>query len=236
MKKFFALLPLLAITSFLYAQGFTGALRTEYKDDNGRQNNTEIFIKGDKCYIRKISGGAKYSAYILDITNHTLTCLNEKDNKTAVVFDVDKVLPLYEKNAYLPGYKVHNTQAYRNTGATEKVGELTSTIKKAITDSFSYEIKSADIKVNVQRLIPVLRLAGFWGLAEDGNNAILQGKVMNRKSSKTSTVSMTPVKMEPDTKLFDVPKDYQVVDINKFMADQAHNAKMGDFVRGFVGI
>ncbi len=236
MKKLIALLPLLIVSAVMFAQSFTGALRTEYKDENGRQNNAEIFIKGDKCYIRKISGGAKYAAYILDITNHSLTCLNDQGNKTAVVFDIDKVLPIYEKNAYLPGYKVHNTQAYRNTGATEKIGDQTASIKKAITDSFSYEIKTADLKINVQRLIPVLRLAGFWGPAEDGSNAILQGKVMNRKTSKTSTLAMTPVKMEPDTKLFDVSKDYQVVDINKFMADQAHNAKMGDFVRGFVGI
>ena len=236
MKKLFAFLPLIFFVSVMFAQGYTGMLRTEYKDENGRQNNAEIFIKGDKCYIRKVSGGAKYAAYVLDITNHSLTCLNTQGNKTAVVFDIDKVLPLYEKNGYLPGYKVHNTQTYRNTGATEKIGDQTVNIKKAIADSLSYEIKTADLKVNMQRLIPVLRLGGFWCQAEDGNNAILQGKITNRKSGKTSSLSMTPVKMGPDAKLFDVPKDYQVVDINKFMADQAHNAKMGDFVRGFVGI
>ncbi|MBS1625067.1 MAG: hypothetical protein JST83_13660 [Bacteroidetes bacterium] len=236
MKKILAFTPLLLTLSIAFAQGYTGALRTEYKDENGRQNNTEVFIKDNKYYIRKISGGAKYSGYILDVTNHSLTCLNDQGNKTAVIFDIDKVLPLYEKNNYLPGYKVHNTQAYRNTGATEKIGEQTAAVKKAIADSFSYEIMTADLHINMQRLIPVLRLAGFWGSAEDGNNAILKGKVTNRKTSRTSTMAMTPVKIEPDTRLFDVPKEYQVVDINKFMADQAHNAKMADFVRGFVGI
>ncbi len=236
MKKLFALLPLMFALSVAFAQDFSGALRTEYKDENGRQNNADVLIKGNKYYIRKVSGGAKYSAYILDITNHSLTCLNDQGNKTAVIFDIDKVLPLYEKNNYLPGFKVHDSQAYHTTGVTEKIGEQTAAVKKAISDSLSYEIKTSDLKINMQRLIPVLRLAGFWNSAEDGNNAILKGKVTNRKTSKISTLAMNPIKMEPDTKVFDVPKDYQVVDINKFMADQAHNAKMADFVRGFVGI
>lgn len=236
MKKFLALLPLIAITMILQAQDYTGALRTEYKDENGRQNNAEIFVKGGKCYIRKVTGGARYAAYILDLTNHSLSCLNDQGNKTAVVFDIDKVLPLYEKNGYVPGYKVHNTQAYHNTGATEKIGDQTTTVKKATSDSFFYEIKTADIKINMQRLIPVLRLAGFWGQAEDGNNVILQSKVTNRKTAKISSTTMVAIKMDPESKLFEVSKEYQIVDINKFMADQSHNAKMADFVRGFVGI
>lgn len=236
MKKLLAVLSLIVLTCSIYAQSFTGALRTEYRDEAGRQHVADVLVKDNKYYIRKVSGGAKYNAYILDVTNHSLSCLNEQGNKTVVVFDIDKVLPLYEKNDYLPGYKVHHTQAYRNTGATEKIGDQTATVKKATTDSLSYEIKTADLKINMQHLLPVLRLAGFWGTAEDGNNVILQGKVTNRKTSKTSTLSMTPVKMQPEAKLFEVPKDYQVVDINKFMADQAHNAKMADFVRGFVGI
>ncbi|MCW3127627.1 MAG: hypothetical protein JWO03_3285 [Bacteroidetes bacterium] len=236
MKKYFAFLFAAAMCVFANAQGYEGALRIEYKDSTGKANNADIFIKGDKYYIKRAGGGSeKYTAYILDLKTGNLTCINDLNPKSAVIFNRDKVLGIYEKSKFKPGYKMHETQPYKASPATKKIGDINATPKKAASESTLYEISTADIKVNFHALIPVLRIAGFWNDIEDGSNAILEGKTTNRKTNKVSTITVTPTKMKPEDKLFEVPKGYQQVDLNRFIAEQAQSPKLADLVRGLAG-
>lgn len=237
MKNFFAAIVAFVIFSFAHAQTFEGAMRIEYKDESGKVNSANVIVKGDKYCIKRVAGGSeRYNSYILDATAHSLTCINDRNPKSAVVFNTDKVLAIYEKNKFKPGYKVHDSQAYKPTGTNKKIGEITAAQKRANADTMAYEVWSADIKVDFKSLIPVLRLAGFWSALEDGQNAILEGKVMNRKTAKSSTITVTPSKLKADDKLFTLTRDYQVVDLNKFIAEQAQSPKLAELVRGLVGL
>jgi hypothetical protein len=237
MKNLFAAILASAIFSFAHAQSFEGALRIEYKDEAGKVNNADVIVKGDKYCIKRAAGGSdKYSSYILDAKAHSLTCINDRNPKSAVIFNTDKVLAIYEKNGFKPGYKIHESQPYKPTGTTKKIGDNTAAQKRANADTIAYDVWSADIKVDFKSLIPVLRLAGFWNKLEDGQNAILEGKITNRKTAKSSSVSITPNKIKADDKLFTLSRDYQVVDINKFLAEQAQSSKLAELVRGLVGL
>ena len=236
MKRFIAILSATMIYMAAYAQSFEGVLKVDYKDESGKINSAEVFIKGDKYYIRRTSGGSeKYGAYLLDVKTHSLTCLNERKPKTALTFDTDKVLAIYEKSKLKPGYKVHESQSYRPISSTKQIGEITATQKKAALDTMAFEIWTTDIKVDFHTLIPVLRISGFWNKTEDGTNAILEGKTTNIRTSKTTTVDIAITKMKVGDKLFELSKDYQVVDLNRFISEQSSSPKIGDLVKGFAG-
>jgi hypothetical protein len=237
MRKFFSVLVALMICSFSSsAESFEGVLRVEYKDEAGKTNTAEVFVKGDKYYIKKIVGGCeKYSAYILDLKANSLSCLNDRNPKTATSFNPDKVLGLYEKGNLKPGYKTHESQPYVQASATKSIGEIAVSQRRVSLDTMTYEIWTGALKIDYHSLIPVLRIAGFWNKEEDGTNAILEGKTTNKITNKTTTVSVTPSKMTVSEKLFEVPKDYQVVDLNKFISDQSSSPKIGQLVKAFAG-
>ena len=236
MMKFFNLLSAMILYSLANAQAFEGVLKIDYKDESGKPNSAEVFVKGDKYYIRKTNGGCeKYGAYLLDTKTHSLTCLNERKPKTALEFNTDKVLTIYEKSKLKLGYKMHESQTYQAISSTKQIGEITASQKKAALDTMAFEIWTADIKVDFHMLIPVLRIAGFWNKTEDGSNAILEAKTTNIRTTKTTTINVTATKMKVGEKLFEVPKDFQVVDLNRFISEQASSPKIGDLVNGFAG-
>ena len=236
MKKYFAIFIAALVCSLAHGESYEGVLKIEYKDESGKSNSAEIFIKGDKYFIKKVAGGCeKYSAYLLDAKTHNLSCMSDHTPKTAVVFNTDKVLALYEKNRFKPGYKMHESQAYKPISSTKQISEITVSQKKAALDTMAFEAWTAEIKVDFHTLIPVLRIAEFWNKLEDGSNAILEGKTTNIRTTKTSTVSITLTKMQISDKLFEVPKEFQVVDLNKFIIEQASSPKLGDLVRAFAG-
>jgi len=132
MKKYLSLLFISLVCLITHAASFEGVLKIDYKDEAGKVNSAEVFIKGDKYFIKKVTSGCeKYSAYILDVKTHGLTCIDDHKPKTAVTFNADKVLAIYEKNKFKSGYKIHQSQPYKATSATKPIGEYTANQKKS---------------------------------------------------------------------------------------------------------
>ena len=205
-------------TLFLGAQGFEGTLKIEYKDESGGVNKADIMVKGDSFFInREIGGNDKYDSYILDAQHHNLICMSFHTPKTAVAFDIEKVLTLYEKNKLKEGFKMHYTIPYKTTDVVRPISDVNATEKKGSDTKANYEIWVAAVKINYGALLPVLRIAGFWNELEDGNNVILEGNVQNTKMSKHSIVNVILSKSKVNSSSFSVPKDFQTVDLNKFM-------------------
>ena len=238
MKKqsfFFIVLTLLGILS-LRAQGFEGTMKVEFKDENGGVSKADIMVKGDSFFINKeIGGNDKYDSYVLDAQHHSLTCMSFHNPKTAVVFDIDKVLTIYEKNKLKEGFKIHYAIPYKTTDVVRPISEVNATEKMASDPKANYEIWTAAVKINYAVLLPVLRVAGFWNELEDGNNAILEGNVQNTKVSKHSTITVTLTKGKIPASSFSIPKDFQTVDLNKFINEQAANPKLPSLVKAFAG-
>jgi len=89
--------------------------------------------------------------------------------------------------------------------------------------------------VNFGELIPVLRMVGFWGDAEDSSNVILESKTVNLKTKKSTSVAVLPIKKKVDNSLFVIPQDYQQVDLDKFLVNEYKSPRYGDLVKAFTG-
>lgn len=227
---------LMLIFGHSYAQSFEGILQIDYRSETGSRNAVDVYVKGDKFYIKKVFGGCdRYEAYIYDTKTHMLSCLSQQSPKTALTLDIDKVLDIYETKKLKPQYRIHTYQSYTSSGATKKLENQPVVQKKATDTAGSYEIWTCDLKINYNLLLPLLRVIGFWGDTEDGNNVILECKMINKKTSKTSTCNVAPVKTKVDDHLFKIPADYQEVDLDKFLVNEKKSPRFGDLVKAFTG-
>jgi len=218
------------------AQTFEGILQIDYRNASGSRNAADVYVKGDRFYIKKVYGGCeRYDSYIYDIGTHTLTCLSPQSPKTALSLDIDHVLDIYEAKHLKPSFKTHISHPYEPTSSAKKIAGINCSQKKSVDQDTTYEIWTTDLKLNYRNLIPVLRVTGFWGDAEDGNNTILEGKMTIRNSSKTSTVNvnLVPTKVEDD--LFIIPQNYQQVDLDKFLINEYKSPRFGELVKAFTG-
>ena len=230
----FALFSIICIYS--RAQSFEGILQIDFRNESGTKNAVDVYVKGDKFYIKKVFGGCdRYDSYILDTKNSMLSCLSPQSPKTALSLDIEKVLNIYEKKELKPAFKMHISHPFTSSNASKKISDINVVQKKASDQDVSYEIWCADMKINFSALIPVLRVTGFWGDEEDGNNVILESKTTNKKTSKVSTVNVTVARVKVEDKLFKIPQAYQQVDLDKFLVNEYRSPRFGDLVKAFTG-
>ena len=236
MRNLFLIFLLAFISTQIQAQSFEGLLQIDYHNEAGGRNAVDVYVKGDKFYIKKVYGGCdRYDAYIYDTKTHMLSCLSPVSPKTALSLDIDKVLDIYEKKQLKPSYKIHMSHAYTASASSKKISNFNAVQKKASDADATYEIWTTDLRINYSALIPLLRVIGFWGDAEDGNNTILESKTVNRKTSKISTVTVTPAKTKVEDNMFKIPQDYQQVDLDKFLVNEYKSPRFGDLVKAFTG-
>ena len=81
----------------------------------------------------------------------------------------------------------------------------------------------------------MLRVTGFWGDAEDGNNTILEAKITIKNTSKGSTINVTPIPIKVGDDLFVIPQDYQQVNLDKFLVNEYKSPRFGELVKAFTG-
>ena len=236
MRKLIYTFFLIVICPYTYGQSFEGLLQIDYRSESGNRNAVDVYVKGDKFFIKKVFGGCdRYESYIYDTKTHMLSCLSPQSPKTALSLDIDKILDIFETKKLKPGFNIHIPNAYGTSGMAKKIENLNAIQKKANDSSASYEIWISDLKINYNALIPLLRLIGFWGNAEDGNNVILEAKTINKKTSKTTTTNVNPQKTKVEDNLFKIPKDYQEVDLDKFLVNEYKSPRFGDLVKAFTG-
>lgn len=227
---------LMLICAFTYAQSFEGILQIDYRSESGAKNAVDVYVKGDKFYIKKVFGGCgRYESYIYDTHTRILSCLSTQAPKTALSLDIDKVLGIYEAKQLRPGFKIHISQPYATSSKSKKIADIKVIQKKAATQDTTYEIWAAQLDINYIDLIPVLRVIGFWGDVEDGNNTILESSTVNKKTAKFSTVNVIPVTTKIDKALFTIPQDYQLVDLDKFLVNEYKSPRFGELVKAFTG-
>ena len=237
-KLLFILVSVLMLygSSGLKAQGFEGTMKVEYTDEAGAVNKADIIVRGDSFFINKEIGGAeKYESYILDVQHHSLSCLSFQNPKTAIVLDIDKVLSIYEKNKLKDNFKIHYTAPYKATDVVRPIEGMNAVEKTATDTKWNYAIWTVNAKINYAVLLPVLRIAGFWNELENDNNVIVEGNVQNKQTSKFSKIKVTLTKGKMPIGSFVIPKDFQTVDLNKFIAEQSANPKLPSLVKAFVG-
>lgn len=217
-----------------YAQSFEGILQIDYRSESGTKNAVDVYVKGDKFYLKKLFGGCdRYDSYVYDTKTRMLICMSPQSPKTALHMDLDKVLDIYETKQLKPGYKIHMSQSYTATSQSKKISDNKVTQKKASDEAAGYEIWTADLHINYASLLPLLRVIGFWNGAEDGNNVILENKITNKKTSKTSSVNIVVVKSKIDDSMFKISSDYQQVDLDKFLVNEYKSPRFGDLVKAF---
>ena len=218
------------------AQTFEGILQINYKSLSGSRNAVDVYVKGDRFYIKKVYGGCdRYDSYIYDVGTHTLTCLSPQSPKTALSLDIDKVLDIFKTKHLKPAFKTHISHPYEPTSSTKKIAGINCIQKKAIDQDTTYEIWTTDLKLNYRSLIPMLRVTGFWGDAEDGNNTILEAKIAIKNTSKASTINVTPIPIKVGDDLFVIPQDYQQVNLDKFLVNEYKSPRFGELVKAFTG-
>ena len=236
MNKLLYTLFLILICSCTYGQSFEGILQIDYRNEAGTRNAVDVYVKGDKFYIRKVIGGCgRYDAYIYDTHTRMLCCMSPVSPKTALSLDIDKVLSIYEAKQLRPGYKTHISHPYTPSAKSKKIAEIKVIQKKASAQDTTYEIWTAQLDINYVDLIPVLRVIGFWGDAEDGNNTILESRTVNKKTSKSSTINVTPVTTKVEKGLFTIPQEYQQVDLDKFLINEYRSPRFAELVKAFTG-
>jgi hypothetical protein len=236
MRNFAGTLFLLLLCTLGYSQPFEGILQIDYRNPSGSRNAVDVYVKGDKFFIKRVFGGCdRYDAYIYDVKAHTLICLSPQSPRTALSMDIDKVLDIFETKQLKPGFQIHTSYVYTPTDASRKVENILTTQKKYSTQDTVSEIWIADMVVDYSALIPVLRITGFWGDTEDGDNVILESKTTTKKNPKGSTINVTPVKYKVDDKLFLIPQDYQQIDLDKFLVNEYKSPRYGDLVKAFTG-
>jgi uncharacterized ParB-like nuclease family protein len=236
MRKFLSIFLLIIVYTSGHAQSFEGILQIDYRNESGARNAIDVYVKGTKFYMRKVFGGCdRYNAYIFDTRTRILSCLSPQSPRTALSLDIDKVLSIYENKQLKPGYKIHVDHAYTVTSISKKIADISSVQKKAADQDATYEIWTADLKINFGDLIPILRVIGFWGDAEDDDNAILESKTVNKKTSKYSTINVTPVKSKVDDSVFIISDSYQFVDLDKFLVNEYKSPRFGELVKAFTG-
>lgn len=234
MTKLLYTLLLATIFSQAPAQAFEGVLQIDYRTETGSKNAVDVYVKGDHFFIKKVYGGCdRYDAYVYDTKNHTLVCMSPQSPRTALHMDIEKVLDIYETKQLKPGYKIHMSQPYAATSQTKKISDNKVIQKKAAGDNDNYEIWTSELNINYKALLPLLRVIGYWGETEDGNNVILESKATNKKTSKTSTVTVVVLKNKVDDNLFKVSADYQQVDLDKFLINEYKSPRFGDLVKAF---
>jgi hypothetical protein len=236
MRSLLSFLLLISLSCFSHAQSFEGLLQIDYRSESGSRNAVDVYVKGDKFFIRKVFGGCdRYDAYIYDTGTHTVSCFSPQPPKTALSVDIDKVLDIYETKQLKPNYKKHIAHSYTPSAASKKIENINAIQKKASDQNATYEIWTTDLKINYRALIPLLRVTGYWGDAEDGNNAILESKTINKKTAKVSTITVVPSKTKVDESMFKIPQIYQQVDLDKFLVNESKSPRFDDLVRAFTG-
>jgi hypothetical protein len=236
MSKHICTLFFILICTFTYAQSFEGILQIDYRSESGAKNAVDVYVKGNKFYIKKVFGGCgRYDSYIYDTHTRLLSCLCPQNPKTALSLDIDKVLGIYEAKQLRPGFKIHISRPYASTSKSKKIADIKVIQKKTAVQDTSYEIWTAQLDINYIDLIPVLRVIGFWSDVEDGNNTILESRTENKKTAKFSTINVTPLTTKVDKALFTIPQDYQQVDLDKFLVNEYKSPRFGELVKAFTG-
>jgi hypothetical protein len=234
-KTLFTLLFAISYAA-IYAQSFEGLLSIDYKSETGNRSAADVYVKGEKFYIKKVFGGcSRYNEYIYSSKTRVLSCLSPQPPKTALSLDADNVMDIYEKKQLRSGYHVHISHPYEITGASKKIEGVIADEKKASDSSGTYDIWETDLKISFGDLLPILRVIGYWGDAEDGDNAILESKTITGKSLKASTITLTPQKMKVDDNIFIIPDSYQQVDLDKFLVNESKSPRFNDLVKAFTG-
>lgn len=236
MRSLLCILILTVLHASAGAQSFEGLLQIDYRNEAGGRNAVDVYVKGERFFIKKVFGGCdRYDSYIFDARTRVLSCLSLQSPKTALSLDIDKVLDIYESKQLKPGFRAHTSHTYSPSGTSKKISDIMTQQKKAADDIATYEIWTADIKVNFADLIPILRVVGFWGDAEDENKAILESRTVNRKTNKYSTISVTVAKIKVEENLFKIPQVYQLVDLDKFLVNEYKSPRFGELVKAFTG-
>lgn len=233
------LLPAL-LFGFIYyqagAQAFEGMMQIDYRSLSGSKSAADIYVKGNRFYIKKVYGGPdRYEGYIFDAGTHTLTCLSPQSPKTALSFDINKILGIFESRQLKPSFQIHKAWVYQATSVSRKTDAGQCTEKKAIAQDTLSVICTKQMDINFQALVPVLRLIGYWGEAEDSNSVILDSKVTIRHTPKNSTSSLNLIEMKVEDAAFKIPENYQQVDLDKFLVNEYKSPRYGDLVRAFTG-
>lgn len=218
------------------AQAFEGLLQIDYRGIAGNRSAVDVYTKGNKFYIKKVYGGPdRYYGYILDTKMRTLCCLSSQSPRTALIMDIDKVLNIYERKQLKPAFQIHTNYRFDTTSVSKKIGGINALKKTLTTDSTAIEIWISNLDINYNDLLPVLRVIGCWGDAEDDNNCILESKITLKRNGKASTTSTSAVKSKVDDSIFVIPDSYQIIDLDKFLVNEYKSTRFGELVKAFTG-
>ena len=218
------------------AQSFEGVLKIDYVEETGKKNAADVYVKNDKFFIKRVYGGCeRYDSYIYDTGLHTLCCLSMQNPKVSLRLNIDQILQIYEDKHLKPGYKIHKEQTYTATPASKQIINIKVQQEKASDSSHVYEIWVSDIQLNYSNLIPVLRVLGFWDDTEAGDSMILETHITNIQTKKTSYITVSPFRTKVEDKMFEIPAQYQQVDMDKFLANENKSPRFADLVKAFAG-
>jgi hypothetical protein len=102
--------------------------------------------------------------------------------------------------------KMHESQIYKAISATKQIGEITAVQKKSALDTMAFEIWTADIKVDFQTLIPVLRISGITGIKQKMVLMPYWKPKQPISELLNTTINVATTKMKVDEKSFEILK------------------------------
>ena len=226
MKKVWLLLVI--VFAFYAAHAFTGAVKVDYENGNAK-THADIFFKGDSVYIKQTVGGLeKYDHFLLNLKTREFITVSKTDKKTAIKYDLDKLIDYYDANNIKKGYA-------KNYGITYKFNEK--------TDSYTGEKNGVKVSVNVQetntplnQIIPLLRLLGNWNEADGSTfkNTIIKSESEGKEGNK-QLVNVVVTNENYTGKSFSVPANYTLKDFTAIMEEKKNTEELKTIIQAFAG-
>jgi hypothetical protein len=226
MKKGWLLLVI--VFAFSAVQAFTGAVKVDYENGKAKAH-VDIFFKGDSVYIKQTLGGLeKYDHFLLNLKTGELITVSNADKKTAIKYDLNKLIDYYDANNLKKGYT-------KNYGITYKFNEKTGT--------YTGEKSGVKVSVNVQEtntplneIIPLLRLLGNWNEADGTTfkNTIIKSESEGKEGNKQS-VNVVVTNENYTGKPFSVPANYTLKDFIAIMEEKKNTEELKTIIQAFAG-
>ena len=238
MKHLCSTIILLLCTRFIAFSGntFEGIYQVEYKNEKGEISKLSVSVKDSLVLLKSIAGGnAKYVSYILNLNSNQLIAVSKPAKKVAIIYPLNKLLTLYEKNELKEGYKINSEIPFKSTDKTKEEYGIKMTKYTGESNIYKSSLWLAETGFDFNQLIPLLRLIGCWNEAQVETGTIMEAEVNGKVSKKTSTLVVTFKKESLTEGTFEVPKNYLQKDFVKLMEEEKDNKDLKMIIQTFAG-
>lgn len=245
MKKSLLLFTVVISSMLSSAQSFEGVITMipDFKTKPDPKNHVTYFVKGNKVVMEPRGTGAMDGRIIGDkTTKEYYMLIDAKGKKIALNLNMDKMAMSALGNTP-PASSDRNTGAENpvkptmsETGETRMIDGYNCTMFAGGEKGSKSEVWVAkDIDFSLGDLLFSPNVGTQFKGYSDMKGLVLEAWQYDDNGKITSSVKLMPVKRTVDDAIFEIPKDYEKMDMTQFMQLAQGNPEMAQMIQQMFG-